>query len=110
MEEIRGVWIANRPHSQGLSSRGNIQQAMDLLVQIGFNVVFPAVWNQGFTLFRSQVIVNNGFDKIDKFFAQQGRDLLEELIDEAHERKIAVIPWLEYGFACSARADGGHIL
>lgn len=110
MEEIRGVWIANRPHSQVLSSRGNIQQAMDLLVQIGFNVVFPVVWNQGLTLFRSQVMLNNGFDEIDKFFAQQERDPLEELIYEAHERKIAVIPWFEYGFACSARADGGHIL
>jgi uncharacterized lipoprotein YddW (UPF0748 family) len=110
MEEIRGVWIANRPHSEVLSSRENIVEAMDFLAEMGFNAVFPVVWNQGFTLFRSQVMLDNGFEEIDNFFAVQSRDPLKELIKEAHDRNIVVIPWFEYGFACSARADGGHIL
>lgn len=110
MEEIRGVWIANRPHSEVLTSKPNIVEAMDFLAQMGFNAIFPVVWNQGFTLFRSQVMINNGFDEIDNFFALQSRDPLKELIKEAHDRNIVVIPWFEYGFACSARPDGGYIL
>lgn len=110
MAEIRGVWIANLPHSQVLSSRINIIKALDLLQTTGFNVVFPVVWNQGFTLFPSQVMQSHGFDKINNFFAVQGRDPLAELTEEAQPRKIAVIPWFEYGFACSPREDGGHIL
>lgn len=110
MAEIRGTWIANIPHSQVLSSRINIIQALDCLQVTGFNVVFPVVWNQGFTLFPSQVMQGYGFDSINSFFGKQGRDPLAELIEEAKKRKIAVIPWFEYGFASSPREDGGHIL
>lgn len=110
MQEIRGTWIANIPHSQVLSSRENIIKALDFLQATGFNVVFPVVWNQGFTLFRSQVMQSHGFDTINSFFASQGRDPLTELVEEAQKRKIAVVPWFEYGFACSPKADGGHIL
>jgi uncharacterized lipoprotein YddW (UPF0748 family) len=110
MQEIRGIWIPNLPHSQVLSSRTKIIAALDFLQDTGFNVVFPVVWNQGFTLFPSRVMPSHGFDEIHSFFAGARRDPLAELIDEAHQRKIAVIPWFEYGFACSARADGGHIL
>lgn len=110
MEEIRGVWIANRPHSQVLNSRVNIAQAMEFLAQMGFNVVFPVVWNQGFTLYPSEVMRSNFDDRFAIHPDYQGRNPLQEVIDEAHKRGIAVIPWFEYGFACSARLDGGHIL
>lgn len=110
MEEIRGVWIANRPHSQVLSSQENIAKAMDFLAQMGFNVVFPVVWNQGFTLYPSAVMRQNFGAQFEINPDYQGRNPLQEVIEAARERQIAVMPWFEYGFACSARADGGHIL
>ncbi|MBE9169624.1 family 10 glycosylhydrolase [Pleurocapsales cyanobacterium LEGE 06147] len=110
MEEIRGVWIPNRPHSQVLASRQNIAEAMNFLQQKGFNSVFPVVWNRGYTLFLSQVMGEYNLPSIEPFYAQQNRDPLAEVVIEAHKRNIAVIPWFEYGFAASHLPDGGHIL
>ena len=109
-QEIRGVWIANRPHSQVLTSKNNIIQALDFLQKMGFNAIFPVVWNRGYTLFPSQVMVANGFPKIDPFFAGINFDPLQEMVNQAQARKMAVIPWFEYGFAASPVVDGGHIL
>ena len=110
MKEIRGVWIANRPHSQVFESQQNIAEAMEFLQRMGFNLIFPVVWNRGYTLFPSQVMSNYSFPIIDPFYARQQRDPLAEIIIEAHQRNIAVIPWFEYGFAASHLANGGHIL
>lgn len=110
MLEIRGVWIANRPHSQVLESRQNIAEAMDVLQQMGFNLVLPVVWTRGYTLFPSQVMSDYGFPSIEPFYGQQNRNPLAEIIQAAHQRNIAVIPWFEYGFAASHLANGGHIL
>lgn len=110
MSEIRGVWIPNLPHSRVLESRQNIAEAMELLRKMGFNLVCPVVWNRGYTLFPSEVMNNYNLPQIDPFYARQQRNPLAEIIEEAHERNIAVIPWFEYGFAASHLANGGHIL
>lgn len=39
-----------------------------------------------------------------------GRDPLADVVAEVHRVGIKVIPWFEYGFACSHLEDGGHIL
>ncbi len=109
-QEIRGVWIPNIPHSRALASKTDIAEAMDFLQRMNCNTVFPVVWNQGFTLFRSQVMLDHGFPQIAPFFQPQNFDSLGELTRQAHMRGIAVIPWFEYGFAASAIADGGHII
>lgn len=106
-QELRGVWIANLPHSEVLSSNNNINRALDFLEKMRFNVVFPVVWNRGYTLYPSEVMRQLGVDSIYPDF--RGRDPLAEVITAAHNRGIAVIPWFEYGFTCAA-PDGGHIL
>ena len=110
MLEIRGVWIANRPHSRVLESQDNIIEAMDFLHSYGFNLIFPVVWNRGYTLYPSQVMEKYNLPTIDPYYGQQQRDPLAEIITAAHQRKIEVIPWLEYGFAASHLLTGGHIL
>ena len=110
MLEIRGVWIANRPHSKVLESRQNIVEALNFLSLYGFNVIFPVIWNRGYTLYPSQVMSRYDLPAIDPFYGQQGRNPLAEIIIEARRRNIKVIPWLEYGFAASHLANGGHIL
>ncbi|WP_019504079.1 glycoside hydrolase family 10 protein [Pleurocapsa sp. PCC 7319] len=110
MSEIRGVWIANRPHSKVLESRENIVETLDFLQFYGFNVIFPVVWNRGYTLYPSQVMSKYKLPIIDPYYEQQQRDPLAEIIHAAHQHNIKVIPWLEYGFAASHLLSGGHIL
>ena len=110
MHRIRGVWLAN-VDSNIFDSRRNISEAMKILADAGFNFVFPVVWNQGFTLFPSSVMqkeFNN--DQLGINPKYQGRDPLAEVIDEAHEHNLKVIPWFEYGFASSFKSNGGHII
>ena len=110
MSEIRGVWIANCPHSQVLESRNNIAEAIAFLQSYGFNYIFPVVWTRGYTLYPSQVMNQYQLPAIDPFYDQQQRDPLAEIIEIAHGHDIKVIPWLEYGFAASHLLSGGHIL
>lgn len=108
---VRGVWITNTA-SNVLTSKENIADAMDYLASNGFNVVFPVVWNNGYTLYPSQVMVDYFGERYrqDNAYTGQQRDPLAEVVAEARRVGLEVIPWFEYGFATSFSADGGHIL
>jgi len=108
-EEIRGVWISSHFSSPVLTSKKTIIDALNFLADHKFNYVFPAVWNQGYTAFPSDVMVNNGFPRQDIFYKGEF-DPLATIITEGEKRNIKVIPWLEYGFAVSPNPDGGFIL
>lgn len=109
--EIRGVWITNI-NSDVMFSREATAEAMQYLADRGFNVVFPVVWNEGYTLYPSEVMARTFGEayRIDTVFANQGRDPLAELIIEAHKHGMEVIPWFEFGFSSSYNTNGGHIL
>lgn len=96
--ELRGVWLTN-VDSEVLDSREGIREAMQFLADNNFNVVFPVVWNAARTMYVSQVMDSVFGIPIDERFA--GRNPLAELLEEAHQRNIAVIPWFEYGFAAA---------
>ena len=105
MKKVRGIWITI-DDSQVLASKENIKQAMRLLAQTGFNVVFPVVWWGGYTLFRSKVLAEYFPEKFQEFRINPepeyaGRDPLQEIIDEAKRHHIKVIPWFEFGFGSS---------
>lgn len=110
VEELRGVWITN-VDSDVLNSKQNIAEGMDFLAERGFNVIYPVVWNKGYTLFPSMVAQDSIGYLQDPVFANQGRDPLREIVVEAHRNGMEVIPWFEYGFA-SVYGDptGGHII
>lgn len=105
--ELRGVWLTTTD-SQVFNSRQNIEEAMEFLDTYNFNVVFPVVWNQAGTTYPSTVMDTLINRPIKPQF--DGRDPLQEIIEEAHERGIAVIPWFEFGFAASYAQDGGPII
>ncbi|MCW5316957.1 family 10 glycosylhydrolase [Nostoc sp. KVJ3] len=107
--EIRGIWITTTA-SQVLNSRQNIAEAMNFLAETGFNVVFPVVWNNGSTNYRSQVMKEKFGIEIKPVKEFQDRDPLKELIEEAKKVDIAVIPWFEYGFMSSYGEKGGKII
>jgi uncharacterized lipoprotein YddW (UPF0748 family) len=74
----------------------------------GINTVYPVVWNDARTNFPSKVSKAYLGYSIDPRL--EGRDPLQELIDLCKPAGIRVIPWFEYGFACSYQKDGGSIL
>ncbi|UXE64316.1 MAG: family 10 glycosylhydrolase [Woronichinia naegeliana WA131] len=110
-EEIRGVWICSPFNSTVLTSEKTIEDAIKFLADRGFNYVFPAVWNQGYTAFPSEVMESHGFPRqyTDYKAYKDGFDPLKTIIEEGRKHDIKVIPWLEYGFMASAKPDGDHI-
>ena len=109
MEKIRGVWL-NNVDSEVLDSKQKITDAIALLEDSGFNTVFPVVWNNGYTLYRSGVLKTEFGQEIDPNPKYAGRDPLAEVIEAAHAKNLKVIPWFEFGFAASFKAGGGHII
>lgn len=110
VEELRGVWITN-VDSDILFEKENIAEGMDYLAERGFNVIYPVVWNKGFTLYPSDVTEEAFGIRQDPVFAAENRDPLAEIIVEAHRVGIEVIPWFEYGFASIfGNSSGGHII
>ncbi|MCC6545983.1 family 10 glycosylhydrolase [Candidatus Sumerlaeota bacterium] len=107
VKELRGVWITN-VDSDILTSREKIAEGMDYLRSIGINIVYPVVYNRGMTLYPSAVMEREFGIKIDPRY--EGRDVLREILFEAHRNGIEVVPWFEYGFACSYNQGGGFIL
>lgn len=102
MKKVRGIWLTN-VDSDVYASKDNIVQAIELLSKTGFNVVFPVVWNKGYTLYRSKVMEQHFGSQfvIDPLYQAVGRDPLAEIIDAARTFKLKVIPWFEFGFAAS---------
>ena len=111
-QELRGVWITN-VDSDVLTSDVKIAQAMNYLSSIGINVIFPVVWNSGYTLYPSDVMNDLIGIPIFPNGSYVNRDPLQRLIVEAHRNGIEVIPWFEYGLAAkyvTNAADLGEIL
>lgn len=111
-QEFRGVWLTN-VDSNVLLTDAAIAQAMDYLASIGINVVFPVVWNKGYTLFPSQTMTNTFGSSYEIWPTVAGRNPLQRVIIEAHRNGIEVIPWFEFGFSANYVSDTlniGHIL
>lgn len=107
LKAVRGVWLTN-VDSQVLNSKENIDYAVELLDDLGFNSIFVVVWNKAMTTYPSSIMKNlTGFE-IDTNFI--GRDPLKELIDAAHKKNIKVFAWFEFGFSSSYKENGGIIL
>ncbi len=108
-DELRGVWITN-VDSNVLSSDQGIVDAMDYLAALGVNVVFPVVYNKGYTLYPSTVMKREFGESVLPSSPFVNRDFLARLVIEAHRNGIEVIPWFEFGFATSYSLGGGHII
>lgn len=107
--EFRATWLTN-VDSYVLYTDESIIEAMDYLASIGINVVFPVVYNKGYTLYPSDVMKEYFDIEVIPEYAFQQRDFLERLVIEAHRNGIEVIPWFEFGFATSYSQNGGHII
>ncbi|NWF50223.1 MAG: family 10 glycosylhydrolase [Ignavibacteriaceae bacterium] len=104
---VRGVWLTN-VDSEVLNSKKNIEEAVNLLDELGFNTIFVVTWNKAMTTYPSKIMKELTGVEIDTLFT--GRDPLMELIEAAHKKNIKVIAWFEFGFSSSFQLNGGPII
>ncbi|NES04050.1 MAG: family 10 glycosylhydrolase [Okeania sp. SIO2F4] len=102
--EIRGVWITNID-SEVLFSESGTKAAVNRLANLNFNTLYPTVWQGGYTLYPSQVAQQVFGKSLDPTPGLQGRDFLQEIITEAHEKSLTIIPWFEFGFMAPADSE-----
>ncbi len=102
--EIRGVWITNID-SEVLFSSTATKAAVNRLANLNFNTLYPTVWQGGYTLYPSQVAQQVFGKYLDHTPGLQGRDFLQEIISEAHEKGLTIIPWFEFGFMAPADSE-----
>ncbi|MDJ0732867.1 MAG: glycoside hydrolase family 10 protein [Nostocaceae cyanobacterium] len=99
--ELRGVWLTNID-SDVLFEKNRLKNALQNLKQLNFNVVYPTVWNWGYTLYPSPVAKRVYGLSIDPQPGLQKRDMLKEVVQEGHKQGLKVIPWFEFGFMAPA--------
>ena len=104
-QEIRGVWMTNNDLNV-LKDRTKVQEAVTKLRQLNFNTIYPVVWNSGYVMYPSKVAKRL---EIQPFVFQglDGHDILEDLIDKAHDQNLLVIPWFEFGFMTPPTSELG---
>lgn len=100
-QESRGVWLTNID-SEVLFSAENTTKAIAELAALNFNTLYPTVWNWGYTLYPSEVAKSVTGLKLDPTPGLQGRDILQEMVEQGHAKGMAVIPWFEFGFMAPA--------
>jgi uncharacterized lipoprotein YddW (UPF0748 family) len=96
-QEIRGVWLTNVDSEILFSSRG-VKQAIDKLVKLNINTIYPTVWQGGYTLYPSKIAQETFGVRVFPEPGLQNRDMLREIIDYGHKKGLRVIPWFEFGF------------
>ncbi len=97
-DPIRGVWVTSSGSSV-LNSRQQIREAVLQCRDQGLTDLFMVVWNNGKTMFPSQVTSQYVEQLQDP--AYKGRDPLQEMIEEAHAVGLRVHAWMEFGFSYS---------
>ncbi len=105
---VRGVWVTNVA-SDVLLSKSGIQECVQLCADLGINTIFMVTYNNGYTMYRSDVMKSYFGHEIDTVYGN--RDPLAEMIAEAKLYDIKVVAWFEYGFASVYNDSiGGRIL
>jgi uncharacterized lipoprotein YddW (UPF0748 family) len=99
----KAVWLTN-VDSQVMNTRANLAAGLERLAQLGFNTIYPAVWQRGYTLYPSQVAQELTDAVVLPNSPFEGRDLLAEIVELAQPLKIRVIPWFEYGLMVPPRS------
>jgi uncharacterized lipoprotein YddW (UPF0748 family) len=93
--ERRGVWMTN-VDSDILFNSNKLKDAIDTLADLKFNAIYPVAWNFGTTFYPSNVAAKEtGVKQAPEL---KGRDVLAEMIPQAHKKNLVVMPWFEFGF------------
>jgi uncharacterized lipoprotein YddW (UPF0748 family) len=93
---IRGTWITNVA-SDALHSKKNIRKTVRLCKKMGLNTLFVVVWNDGVTMYPSQVV--EAYTGVKQDPAYKGFDPIREIVKEGHRQGLQVHAWFEFGFS-----------
>ncbi len=104
MSELRGVWITN-VDSEVLFSSLRTTAVLNRLKQLHFNTIYPTIWQGGYTLYPSPVAEKVFGVAIDPTPGLQHRDMLQELVEQGHQKQLTIIPWFEFGFMAPAESE-----
>ena len=99
----KAVWLTN-VDSEVMNSRENLAKGLSRLSDLGFNTIYPAVWQRGYTLYPSEIARALTGSAVLPNSLFVGRDLLAEVIELAQPLNIRVIPWFEYGLMVPPRS------
>jgi uncharacterized lipoprotein YddW (UPF0748 family) len=100
--ERRGVWMTNID-SDILFKADKLKAAVETLADLKFNTLYPVSWNFGYTFYPSATALKEtGFRQAPEM---KNRDMLAELIPQAHAKKMVVMPWFEFGFMAPETSD-----
>jgi uncharacterized lipoprotein YddW (UPF0748 family) len=94
--ELRGVWLTANDMPV-LRDRERMRDAVARLAALGFNTLYPVVWNGGMAYYPSSVVVQRQLQEFT-YLGLQGQDVLGELIAEGRRQRLLVVPWFEFGF------------
>ena len=94
IQELRGAWI--RASDDLFASREQISKSMEALADARFNVVLPCVFDGAYTLWHSPTAKEASGADSDPAYGE--RDVLSEILFEAHRFKLEVVPWFDAGF------------
>lgn len=104
LRELRGVCL---DASDGVfASRDAISRAMEALADGHVNVVLPCVWDGAFTLWHSSTAKEALGADCDPAWGE--RDVLGELVMEAHRFGLEVVPCFEAGFTAKGALLDKH--
>ncbi|MEN1785092.1 MAG: family 10 glycosylhydrolase [Bacteroidota bacterium] len=104
----KGIWLTDIA-SDALDSEEGIKTVVQRCKAAGIGHIYVVVWNRGYTLYPSKVMEREFGKKVAPRFKE--KDILKQLIQEAHSENLKVHAWFEFGFSSSYNeADGGHIL
>jgi|694.fasta_scaffold04104_16 uncharacterized lipoprotein YddW (UPF0748 family) len=101
--EVRGTWLTTTGPDQ-IASGLNTATVVNQLKNIGINTFYIESWKNGYTQYPSQALhAKIGFDRVPSLGT---RNLLNEVIIQAHRNQQYAIAWFEYGFASQFLGSG----
>ncbi|MFM7294658.1 MAG: glycoside hydrolase family 10 protein [Burkholderiales bacterium] len=118
--EVRGTWITTTANT-ALATPADTANTMRRLREIGLNTVYVEVWKNGYTQYPSEVLRRTvGVDRRPALMPQDpsdrpeslkhpGRDLLQEMLIEAHRNGLITVAWFEYGFMAAHKSSNPHL-
>jgi len=105
-QELRGAWVAWA--GTNIPSTDQIVTTMNKLADANFNIVYVDVWRYGYPYFKSEVFHKYSGHYTDPSLNdhdQPARDVLAEMIVEAHQAGLQVEAWFEAGFNGAANTS-----
>jgi len=116
--EVRGVWLTTTANDH-IATPENTARTMRRLRAMGLNTVYVEAWKNGYTQFPSDTLERViGVDRRPNLIKQdpsdpdepvEARDLLGEMLTEAHRNGLACIAWFEYGFMAAHKDTDNHL-